>query len=471
MIAALLAASTVAVPAAVSRAAGPSLSVAPAVGEIAMSAGQTVTESVTVTNRSDTSVEVIAAVGDIVQSDDGSFAVRQPQSQPDSAAGWVTVTPGTLTLERGASNIVTVSINAPVGEVVGGHYAGVLFSAEGQRVLHSILIELQGEGIAAQGRVLGITMPRIEATGRVPFRIQVQNVGNTHLALQGTIEVQDRVRNTRIARIPVPKFYVLPGKTSGALVIWRDPPIFAPVMASAELALAGAPPEAVGGRVMAETTGLVIVWWLLSIAGALVLLLLRLFWGLISPRRRRARRERRERRRAAQPVAAPAPAPAPLPGPAPSRVAAAVGSQTKSVWVAPQRTQTTTNGIALRRASAALRLLREGAGRSGVRVDVAVGLLRTVEDIPAVRGEIEAAYGDAVGRRAYHETATIALALVVVDSVEAPAALLRAYARADSVLAARLRRALAQVDPADIRSHPDLIEALPPARKQALPVG
>jgi hypothetical protein len=114
-------------------------------------------------------------------------------------------------------------------------------------------------------------------------------------------------------------------------------------------------------------------------------------------------------------------------------------------------------------------MLRAGAGESGVRVDVAIGLLRSVEDIPEVLGEVEGAYADAVRRRATKEAAALSLALMVVDSVEAPEALLRAYARADRVLAARLRKALTACDPADLRAHHELLDALPPNRRQTLP--
>jgi hypothetical protein len=48
--------------------------------------------------------------------------------------------------------------------------------------------------------------------------------------------------------------------------------------------------------------------------------------------------------------------------------------------------------------------------------------------------------------------------------------MLRAYAGAGELLARRLRRALATLEPADIALHADLLAALPVARRRALPL-
>ncbi len=127
--------------------------------------------------------------------------------------------------------------------------------------------------------------------------------------------------------------------------------------------------------------------------------------------------------------------------------------------------------MALRRARTAIRMLEQGAGQSGVRVDVAMGLLRSVQAVAEVRTAVEAAYGEAIRKRSSRSAAGLALALQAVDSSEAPAALLRGYARADTVLASRLRRALMECDPADLRAQDELLEALPRSRRQALQIG
>jgi hypothetical protein len=126
------------------------------------------------------------------------------------------------------------------------------------------------------------------------------------------------------------------------------------------------------------------------------------------------------------------------------------------------------DAAALRRARTAIDMLREGAGRTGVRVEVALGLLRTVRNSPTVREAVESAYADAAARRAHREWIPLALAMHEVGAAEAAEALLLAYARADRVLAARIRRALAECDPADVRAHRDLIDALPIGRRQNL---
>ena len=161
------------------------------------------------------------------------------------------------------------------------------------------------------------------------------------------------------------------------------------------------------------------------------------------------------KRRAAKPLAAP-------------KLKAPTASAKRSAWeVAPPRT---TGALAVRRARTALRMLAAGAGTTGVRVEVALGLLRSVREAPGVADEVEAAYADAARRGAVKETAALSLALQEVDSADAAAALLRGYAKADKVLAARLKKALSQCDPADLRVHPDLLDALPIGRRSSLPV-
>jgi hypothetical protein len=458
-----LAVSLATAPAAPAAAKVEPLVITPPVAELSIDPGRAVTETVNVTNNTGARAHIVAAVGDVIPSDDGGFTIRPASSTPESAASWVSTSPSSVDVEAGASALVTLSIRAPAAEPVGGHYAGVLFSIEGgPDALHTMLIEVTGPGIVRSAKLLGLSMPRVEINGRVPFKIQVQNTGNTFVGFQGTISIHDRLRKSDTT-ISFRRFYALPGRTATITISWLNPPpiVWARATANVTTTFAGG---AVGDRADARATGLIIIWWAVAIVVALVLIVLRLLTGLFGRRRREDRRARHERRMAARAAeeaarrpAAAAELPAPLGGP-----------PRRSAWDEHAHSPTA-GAIALRRARAALRMLRAGAGESGVRVDVAIGLLRSVEDIPEVLGEVEGAYADAVRRRATKEAAALSLALMVVDSVEAPEALLRAYARADRVLAARLRKALTACDPADLRAHHELLDALPPNRRQTLP--
>lgn len=445
---------------------GAPIAVTPAVGEVSVLPGAPVTESVTLTNSATEALTVLAAVGDVSPSGDG-FELRTPGSTADSAAAWVTVTPSSVTLEPGGSAIATVTVRAPKGSLFGEHAAGVLFSAGRQaQALHTVLATVAGGGLRREARVASIEMPAFETRDRILFRISVDNTGNTHAVVRGTITIRDWLRRSDTS-IEIPTLYAMPGRTSRFVLEWKDPPPILLARATAHVSLRYESPSGPAVAQSVTTTGVAIVYWALALLVALVLLVIRLLIGLFGRRRRRAGRARRERAAGRIP-AGPKPTtgadlPPPVPG-APVRAG-------RSAWAGEPLHNAAAGAIAVRRTHAAIALLREGAGRSGVRADVAVGLLRGVQDLPEVRREVEAAYEDAVQRKAAGEAGALALGLAVVDSPHAPEALLRAYAKSDRVLAARLRRALAACDPADLRSNPDLLEALPRARRETLPAG
>jgi hypothetical protein len=312
--------------------------------------------------------------------------------------------------------------------------------------VHAVLIEVPGAGLTKAGRVLGVTVPRLELNGEPALRVRVENGGNTHLKVTGTITIRDRLRRKTVATIPVSGFYVLPGTTTTHTIVWRNPPLVAIAHAKVHLDLLEACNGQAAAACEATGSGVVLHWWI--IAGfAAFLFVLRIALAIASFRRRR--RERRAVPRAA--YRAPEPA--------------AAASGNGGLW---DRTVSVQNSMALRRARQAIAMLRQGAGETGVRVEVALGLLRSVRDVSDVVAEVESAYEHAPTQR---EAAALALALQEVDSARAAEALLRGYAKADRVLAQRIKRALAQIDPADLRAHRDLMDALPASRRGSLPVG
>lgn len=446
-----------AVPVQAQRAAA--MSVSPAVAEVSVGPGSSITQTVTIANGSAQTLSVLPAVGDVIPHGHG-FRLQSSGSTADSAAAWVTVTPSQVDIAAGSSAIVTVSVRAPAGAPPGEHSAGVLFSAGDVQALHTLLITVTGAGLRRELSVDSIAMPTFETRGNVVFRLTVTNSGNTHAVLQGSIRVRDRLRKSD-TNIAIPTLYAMPQRTTTYLIEWGNPPPILLAQARAVVSYRFESPSGPGGASGASTTGTVWVFWALALAVALLLLIVRLLFGLGSRRRKRTRRERAARIASAS---------KPTTGADLLHAAPAVRSG-RSAWEGEPLHTSAAGAIAVRRANAAIRLLKQGAGKSGVRPDVAIGLLRSVEDLPEVRRAVEAAYEEVMARNSIKEAAALSLALSVVESPHAPEALLRAYAKADRVLAARIRRALAQCDPADLRSLPDLLDALPQSRRDALPVG
>jgi hypothetical protein len=466
IVAAALIAAGIAVPSAAQSNASAGLVVSPPVAELTILPGRTIRDQVTVQNRTDATLKVFVTTGDIEPSGSGFVSRPTGTTGSDSAAPWIVLSPSEFELSPGTTTTVTATIRAPVDTPVGGHFAGIQFATTittsvgttSTEALHAVLLEVPGQGLTRAGRLVDVTMPKFEINGRVPIRIRVENSGDTHLKIEGLIIVRDRLRRRTVATLQVPVFYVLPGTTGAQTVVWRDPPLFAVPRAQVHVDLLSLCTGEGARACEGAANGFIVHWWV--IAGfAVFLLVLRLLIGVFGFRRRRAERRRERKappggRRAYEPPAA-----------------AGSGPAARSPGASWDQKVAVAGSLALRRARTALGMLRQGAGETGVRVEVALGLLRSVRDASEVAAEVERAYRDAVVKRSQRESAALALALHEIDSPHAAEALLLGYAKADRVLALRLKRALAECDPADLRAHRDLLDALPASRRQALPVG
>ncbi|HVL90363.1 MAG TPA: hypothetical protein VM841_09030, partial [Actinomycetota bacterium] len=123
------------------------------------------------------------------------------------------------------------------------------------------------------------------------------------------------------------------------------------------------------------------------------------------------------------------------------------------------------SAMALRRAEVAIRMITGKPGETGAILDSGLDLLYSVRTDPAVVERVEQAYEETRNRR---KLGPLALALFAVDSRTAPEALLDAFATASKVVAERIRRAILACDPADIRPHRSLIQALPQSRRDQI---
>jgi hypothetical protein len=134
-------------------------------------------------------------------------------------------------------------------------------------------------------------------------------------------------------------------------------------------------------------------------------------------------------------------------------------------WQADTGAEALTGAAALRRAKVALDMLAGPTGETGAILDAGLELLRSVASDQAVVASVRDVFAKTKGRR---KQGPLALALSVVSAPEAPAALLAAYATAPKVVADRVQTALTSYETAELRSHPALLDMLPPARRYSL---
>jgi hypothetical protein len=118
-----------------------------------------------------------------------------------SAVGWLTASTDFVELEPGEEETVTIGIVVPDGVASGGYYARVSFTTLNEDVTANsaalagqlgvgLLLTIEGGGaITREGRITQFA-PVLEADGRIGFRMQVVNDGNTHLiAPSGAVTV------------------------------------------------------------------------------------------------------------------------------------------------------------------------------------------------------------------------------------------------------------------------------------------
>jgi len=109
-----------------------------------------------------------------------------------SAVGWLAASTDFVELEPGERETITIGIVVPEYMPSGGYYARISFTTLNANVAANsaalagqlsvgILLTVEGDGdITREGRITQFA-PVLEADGRIGFRMQVVNDGNTHL--------------------------------------------------------------------------------------------------------------------------------------------------------------------------------------------------------------------------------------------------------------------------------------------------
>lgn len=225
-----------------------------------------------------------------VDADGDILAVGRGTGQ-SSAAAWITTDPATVTVAPSGSSPVAIKINVPAGTKPGGYYASVTFDDENgrapeNRIVHSILIRVDGAGAQASVQLTSVSLPTISLAGRPEVRAVVENTGNVHAIGGGTIRISNF--GSRIATIQIPPFVVLPGIQRIVTVPVRSAPIAGRLKADADLTFGDT-------TLAASSSGFVVIWWLAAAMLFVILLfliaLLRLL-GLLGPKARARKKER-----------------------------------------------------------------------------------------------------------------------------------------------------------------------------------
>jgi hypothetical protein len=163
-----------------------SISVSPSIVEVSGKAGATGAVELNVSNGGDESFDVAITIGPYDEVDPGL-----------SVPTWLTVDHTSLHADPGGRASIHVSIAIPKGELTGSRYATVAISTappDGQgnstaisgKLVVPFLITVDGKGKLSRKAEIERYAPVIELDGRLGFRAELSNGGNTHWKGSGT---------------------------------------------------------------------------------------------------------------------------------------------------------------------------------------------------------------------------------------------------------------------------------------------
>ncbi len=166
------------------------ISAAPSPVEMTFAPGDVASREVTVFNQVRHPIRISASVEQY----------REGAGGP-SAVDWLTVEPGSFLVAGYGERTVTVTVEAPEGELPsGGWYAAVAFDAVSMDPLQDtgtttaatvvpFLVALDGRGRLLRGTAVDWFAPVLEPNGLVTFRAQLVNRGNIHFVADGFVEI------------------------------------------------------------------------------------------------------------------------------------------------------------------------------------------------------------------------------------------------------------------------------------------
>jgi hypothetical protein len=175
------------------------LGVSPGSMDMLVPEGQHTLPSITVSNDSDKPMDFEVELAGYGQGTDGSTEVLEPDTNPLSAALYISFTPGEFSLEPGESQQIDLTVSIPQG-IDGGRYAVVLVIATpggGEPITTisrmGILVRLtiDGSNLIQQGTIEQIGSEPVESGTPIPLKVTYANEGNVHCRVQGSVTIFD----------------------------------------------------------------------------------------------------------------------------------------------------------------------------------------------------------------------------------------------------------------------------------------
>lgn len=268
--------------------------------ELTLDAGQSVEAYMRVTNRGSRPATFALSAADGYFTDAGRFSML-PADQPSVDAGtWITVA-DSVTIEPGASAVVSFVVAVPAQATPGDHLAGV---AAGVYSEHDSLAVESRIGFRVMTRVTGELAPAVASTvsadyapswnpflpGRLTVVVTTTNSGNTRLAAQETVAAAGPLGIASRSALPQALPELAPGDVRQTTTVIDDVwPTFA-TTAVVETSATGATDASEAASATARTTVATPPWSQLAVLAAAATLF------VLVLRDRRRRRERWERR-------------------------------------------------------------------------------------------------------------------------------------------------------------------------------
>ncbi|GAC1424356.1 MAG: hypothetical protein NVSMB64_31870 [Candidatus Velthaea sp.] len=192
------------------RSAGLGLDVSPVKLDISTKAGATYNIPVTVTNSTADSIHVQASESDFDVTQSGDYEFMKPGARIYSLMKWATINPREFDLPAGTTQQVRVTLSMPNDPAMAGEYAGIVFFQTrperkkgavsfSARVATKIYDTMPGT-TKLSGAIEKMSVASSGA-GQL-YRVLFKNVGNTHVYLNGHVEIRRDAKTVEKLAIP-----------------------------------------------------------------------------------------------------------------------------------------------------------------------------------------------------------------------------------------------------------------------------
>lgn len=170
-------------------------------GSLKANPGETLQATIRVRNASAKKINILSLPQDFIVAADGSTPIPISETTPTrwSLASWITVAPGSQTLEPNETKSLSVIIDIPEDALPGGRYAMIVHQPTPERVAENQVAEYSKSQTGVSQRVgtliyvnvngpinedayiRNFSMPVFSEYGPVPFTFSVDNLSDIHI--------------------------------------------------------------------------------------------------------------------------------------------------------------------------------------------------------------------------------------------------------------------------------------------------